>query len=112
MNFCYLLAEGDDDFISVYGCVDDWQSPTSGGSEVPTGYSIDNLGLDTDLPDPDDDECEEDDNYNLTDDWTEDFGGGDINSWHCACDGNECNGSSRNAATAAALVSVLAAMAF
>ncbi len=90
----------------------DWDNPTPDSSEVPPGYTVSMLDLVNSLPDPDDDECEEDDDYTLSDEWNDDLGGGDISAVHCACNGNECNGASRSAAfAAAALMGAMVAVA-
>ncbi len=95
-----FIPEGDDDFVSVYGCVDDWDNPNGYDSKIPSPYTVAALDLTDSLPDPEDDECEEDDEFVLGDEWTTDLGGGDIVATHCACSGNDCNAAGKTEAVA------------
>ena len=88
------FTEGDEDFLAVYGCVDSWESPSRSDSSIPYGYTITQLGLDS-LPDPDEENCDDDDDYSLNGEWDdENFGGGDIHRKLCSCTGSKCNSAS------------------
>ncbi len=107
----YASTEGDDDFMSIYGCTKDWENPTDANSLIPGDiyYTAETLKLE-DLPDPSQEDCEEDESVDKDAlPFTDDLGGEDVTGNWCSCDDNECNGAT--SASAIALMITASALA-
>ncbi len=96
----------------MYGCVNDMDTVEATSVRIPDGILFVELeDILNSLPDPEDDECDEDDSF--PEDEVPDAAAskvdGDITTTVCACDEGKCNGSSRTAAGALAAVAAIAA---
>ncbi len=104
----FIGTAGDDDFISIYGCVDSISSPSDGGSWVPDALNVQDLKT-ASFPD-EVDECEDEDDIDLPLAIIGLNPDSEINGKWCLCEDDECNGARASKASFVGVVSFTAAL--